>query len=595
MNNDLLSLYNQELSDIKEASNQFAQKHPRVASNLNLHQNSQSDPLIGHLFESFSFISARIQSQLNNDNDEFTQCLLQRFYPHYLKPMPCASIIEIQTTGEESNRSNITAGSTIACSQNNERLIFNTVYDTTIEPITITHISYEQKHLLDNESNASAKACIKISIKINPEVNLDDFTCNKLRLYINAEMQYSPTLYELILNQFNHLSIETENNQINIPNAQLSPVGLSVNESLIPFQSTNNPTNERLSEYFSFPEKFQFIDINFPNKIHFHENHFCLNIHVNTFKKDIAHQLNHKTLLLNCVPIVNVFKTHAEPIKLNNKEFGHEIKIDPYSSSLTYSIYQIRNVFIIDENNKRIQVLPYFSPRNESNDNTIYWYEQRTHRNPSDKYSNQKVNIYLIDNTGRPVEYDECTLHIELTATNHNLPYYLCINEETLSFWNNNENLNLEIKPLYAFTMPKSLYNTNISKWRLINHLNHDSISLTNSNGKQWLNDLLNLHQDDNSSHINNIIKSIQSISTKTLLKRSNEANLMSFAQGTQITIFINDEFLSPADLYLFFHILSAYWQYTCTINTFVETQIKDIENKTIFTFNSTFGKKGLI
>src|SRR5687768_12641579 len=105
--NDFLRYYLEELSYLREMGQQFARSYPKVAARLELQPGECPDPHVERLIESFAFLTARIQSDLDADFPEVAKELLDVLYPHYLRPIPSLAVARFDVDPE---RGKLTSG-----------------------------------------------------------------------------------------------------------------------------------------------------------------------------------------------------------------------------------------------------------------------------------------------------------------------------------------------------------------------------------------------------------------------------------------------------------------------------------------------------
>src|ERR1700750_468994 len=101
MHDDFLLYYERELGYLRKSANQFAEKHPKIASRLVLEPTKCEDPHVERLLEAFAFLAARIHLKLDDDFPEITEALLGIVYPHFIRPIPSMSIVEFQVAVEQ--------------------------------------------------------------------------------------------------------------------------------------------------------------------------------------------------------------------------------------------------------------------------------------------------------------------------------------------------------------------------------------------------------------------------------------------------------------------------------------------------------------
>ena len=72
---DLLRYYKDELTYLRRMGGEFAALYPRVAARLELGRDECADPQVERLLESFAFLTARLQRDLDGELPEITTAL----------------------------------------------------------------------------------------------------------------------------------------------------------------------------------------------------------------------------------------------------------------------------------------------------------------------------------------------------------------------------------------------------------------------------------------------------------------------------------------------------------------------------------------
>jgi type VI secretion system protein ImpG len=144
MREQLLEYYERELGYMRQMGAEFAKRHPAIAGRLLLEPDRCSDPHVERLLEAFSFLAARIHLRLDDDLPELTRGFLDVVYPHFLRPIPSATVVEFSLDDARSNTgsavtiargSELTArpsGDTVPCR-------FRTTYPVTLWPFEVKH------------------------------------------------------------------------------------------------------------------------------------------------------------------------------------------------------------------------------------------------------------------------------------------------------------------------------------------------------------------------------------------------------------------------------------------------------------------------
>ena len=98
---ELLRAYQRELSYLRHMGAEFAARYPKIAARLDLSADACADPHVERLIESFAFLTARLQRQIDNEFPQFTGALLNVLYPHLLQPVPSMSVAQFEVDPEQ--------------------------------------------------------------------------------------------------------------------------------------------------------------------------------------------------------------------------------------------------------------------------------------------------------------------------------------------------------------------------------------------------------------------------------------------------------------------------------------------------------------
>src|SRR6202142_4735728 len=79
----------------------FAEKYPKIASRLIPEPTKCHDPHVERLLEGFAFLAARVHLKIDDEFPEITEALLSILYPHYIRPTPSMSIVEMHLDAEQ--------------------------------------------------------------------------------------------------------------------------------------------------------------------------------------------------------------------------------------------------------------------------------------------------------------------------------------------------------------------------------------------------------------------------------------------------------------------------------------------------------------
>jgi type VI secretion system protein ImpG len=206
LDEEFLRYYWEEMLYLRRLGEQFAHVYPKVASRLELSAAESADPHVERLIESFAFLTARIQRNLDNDFPEIAAELLQVLYPHLAQPIPSLAIARLEV---DPKRAKLTSGYEVprgtrlfAQPEEGEVCRFRTCYPLTIWPVEIAAAAVEPPDRwdhLDGRSEVAAVLRLTLASRSDPLETLD---LDRLRLFLHGDPMLAGRLYELL---FNHV------------------------------------------------------------------------------------------------------------------------------------------------------------------------------------------------------------------------------------------------------------------------------------------------------------------------------------------------------------------------------------------------------
>src|SRR5579864_779640 len=146
MRDELLQYYERELGWLRRMGGEFAQRYPKVAGRLQLESTKCDDPHVERLLEAFAFLAARVHLHIDDDFPEVSQRLLDIVYPHYVRPIPSMSVVEVRLdpeqgktpTGFHIERESLLYSRPV----DGVPCKFKTSYDTTLWPVRVAQAQW---------------------------------------------------------------------------------------------------------------------------------------------------------------------------------------------------------------------------------------------------------------------------------------------------------------------------------------------------------------------------------------------------------------------------------------------------------------------
>ena len=582
MSDRLLQYYERELAFIKNESQDFANRYPKIAGRLKLGADELEDPLIERLISSFAFLNSRIQSKLDDDFPELTDAILGTLYPHYQQPIPSMTIAQFDTKHDIKEKTLIEKGAQlqtntvkgVACE-------FSTSYDTVIYPLVIEEAELMFRPFVAPSAN-SLKANAVLHFKLTSsdgKTPISDMELDDLRFFLKGQSHHSQKLYELLFTQVTKLVITQSADDpqpIHYDSSKIKPVGFGVDEGMLPYPDNTFMGYRLLTEFFVFPEKFLFFDLadlraavsnNTGTELHFY-------LYLDDPDSDLEHQISKDNFALGCTPAVNIFKQTTEAIRLNHLHPQYPVIANARHEN-AYEILSIENVTGITKDGTKIEYRPFFSQTYDSNKRpgTTYWHSSRQ-QVIEGEHNNElasELNISFVDlnlNFNTPADV---VVNIETRCCNRNMPSKLPFTGSMPLFAKSSSVPPVEIHSITAPTPTLRAPLKSGAHWRLISHLNLNHLSLSSSPAaREALKEILRLYDFRDSASTRTTIESIDKLITRTISAPITIDQRSVLCRGTEIEIIFDPMKLGGQSIFLFANVLEVFFGLYCSINSFV-------------------------
>jgi len=550
----LLKYYQDELEFLVEGGKTFAKQYPTLAKTLDFSSFSSNDPDTQRLIESIAFLNAKLQKRLDEQAPEISQQILNAIYPQFIAPIPSFTIMNFSHIAKPTNEIRTIAKNTQLTSNkplgdsklNKQHYTFKTTMDITISPWQIQDIfltDTAQAHLPYHIYTICNNAIV---IKLE---QLTSATTDELVFYIHMADNVAFNVYESImsLHPNKNTPIFEDGNQI----GEIEPVGFSDDESLFPVFSRENPAYRILLEYNAFAKKFLFFKAKFkkaPQKE--------IVIPFNS-KKEIF--IKKGDLLLNCTPAINLFEKNSEPITVNNKSTNYSVLADnnPQKGVDIHTILSIENT-----NPKNLdKYTPYFSCKHvmDTENHHVFWLAQRK---VNKQMTNYETSIAFLD-TAPTLE--SSVLYAKLFCFQQNANNVVSAQEK----WNIAKTPgNLECTNLDRPTPVRMPALHSRTQWRLISHLAVNHFGFNNSDGLNYIKELLAIYDFQNSSN-KNPLHDLKELDYKVEMISFNRC----IVPKASVVVSVDDS--QSSEVFLLAHILGTFFSKILDFNTKIDCVLK--------------------
>ncbi len=136
--------YQRELNQLRERGKSFARSHPALAPML---AGEGSDPDVERLLEGTAYLSALIHEKLDDELPEIIHSLLGMVAPHYLRPLPSATIMAFTPRRALRECLTIPAGTELHSVELEGCVCrFTTTSSVRLAPLSLTDVRLEHKN-----------------------------------------------------------------------------------------------------------------------------------------------------------------------------------------------------------------------------------------------------------------------------------------------------------------------------------------------------------------------------------------------------------------------------------------------------------------
>jgi type VI secretion system protein ImpG len=582
---DLFSYYEKELSFLRRMGADFAQRYPKIASRLQLEPNKCEDPHVERLLEGFAFLAARVHLKIDDDFPEVSESLLNLVYPHYVRPLPSMSLVEMQLDPEQGK---LAAGMPVKRGSllysrpvGGAPCKFATCYDTTLWPVAVTEAQWLTPERLRPPARATDSAfALRLELRCFTEMTFDQITLDTLRFHLNGEGALVATLYELLSSNCVRILVRdpTPNSKrppVELPLTALRAVGFEENEGMLPYPKRSFLGYRLLQEYFTFPEKFSFFDLSGFERVRaagFGDRAELVFLFSTFQRPERRHALetgvNAETIKLGCVPVINLFPQVSEPVLLDQRRVEYMVDPDARRRS-SIEVFSVDDVVVSAAGAAQtIKFQPFYSHRHgHESASQYFWYATRR---PSSWRPDGGSDVYLsfVDLSARVLRPDVDAVTAFLTCFNGNLP-------SLLPFGNEGGDFELHgggpIKRILALVKPTSAVQPPLGKpllWRLISQLSLNYLSIVEG-GVDALREILRLHNFADVPSAERQIEGLVNVRSEPAHSRVVNEYGISFARGRLVEVEFDESQFAGGGVFLFASVLERFLGMYVSLNSF--------------------------
>ncbi len=579
-----LRYYWRELTYLRRMGVEFARRYPKVAGRLELQADESPDPHVERLIESFAFLTARLQRNIDGGFPEIAAELLNLLHPHYLNPVPSMTVARFQV---DAQRGKLTEGHEIdrgtrlyLHSGQGQICRFRTCYPVTLWPIEVVEagfVSPDHYDFLDAATEVATVLRIRIETRADPFTDLD---LRRLRFYISGDRLLVASLYELLFAQVWRVALLADSEKrprFLDPETGVRPVGFGLDEEVIPYPRQSQPAYRLFQEYFHFPEKFSFFDVEGLDRSGAERSIELLFLLSRAPGTRLS--IDRNTFPLGCTPAINLFTKTTEPIRVDQRSTEYRLVPDHRRERVTeiHSILEVSGTSDFSDETKRYRPFYSYDHAMVERGHRAYWHGRRV---PSFLPGVEGTDIQLsfLDLDMTPTRPPTDVVYARTLCHNRSLARQI----PAMGLLRTDEAL--PASSIVALHKPTAVAQPPIegqTLWRLLSHLSLNHLSLTGGpESLTALKEILKLYSFSESAAVHQQINGIREMYHRRVLRQLGAEAWRGFCRGDEITLVFDEESYVGTNAFLLGSVLSRFFALYSSTNSFTEVAIRSFQRE---------------
>ncbi|QJT81787.1 type VI secretion system baseplate subunit TssF [Kosakonia sp. MUSA4] len=558
-----LRYYEAEMRYLREAGKEFARAHPDRAAMLNLDKTGARDPYVERLFEGFAFLMGRLREKLDDDLPELTEGLVSLLWPHYMRTIPSLSVVAFDPEWQQLKQAEILPEgfSVLSRPVGPDKTVcqYRTTRDITLQPLYLADARLQ--------TEPDGRAAIRLRFECGSKVDWAKSGIDKVALYLDAESPVASALHLALTRRVHAMYARhaaTHTGRIRF-NGWCKPMGFEDNERLWPKGDSAFSGYQLLLEYFSFRQKFMFVElrglelVGFTPDTTWFETDIVLD---GGWPSDIPFAT--ENFRLHCSPVINLFTLEADPLTIDPLENEYLLRPLRVQDGHT-EIYSVDNIHGAVKNGKHPYV-PFTSFRHRGGmmrfDAPERYFHTRVKRGPSGLY-----DTWLILG-GRSFELEQLSekpesLSMRITCTNGQIPRK-ALESTLLDRVMKAGKVAVKVLNLSAPTLPLYPPANDRFHWRVMSHLGSSFLSMMDN--PEVLRGTLALYDWTDDEMSRRRLEAIVAVK-HTLVRRFERGYML---RGVEIEVTLNaDNFAGEGDVNLFGEMLHRFFALYADVHLF--------------------------
>jgi type VI secretion system protein ImpG len=353
---------------------------------------------------------------------------------------------------------------------------------------------------------------------------------------------------------------------------------------MLPYSARSFLGYRLLTEFFAFPAKFLFFDVELPGPEFLGRQGREVEVYLYCRRSlpDLEFAVSADTFQLGCVPAVNLFPQRAEPIPLTHETSEFPVVADARRAKAV-EVYSVDRVVAHSPAGEAVEYFPLYGATHAGNRRETFWHAARRPTGPSTAGGPEStVAISVVDLGLRTSVPADWALDVQTTCCNHDLPHRLPAgNLSRLHFVDGGG----PVGPVRLVTPPTRALRPPLrhgAAWRLVSHLTLNHLSIAGgAEGADALREILMLYDFADSAETRSMIEGVRAVSSRRVTGRvPGGRGRGAFCEGVEVSVQFDEGHFAGSGLFLFACVLERFLAMYCSVNAFSQLVATTIQRK---------------
>ncbi len=588
MNDELLPYYERELAAIRKLAGEFAAANPSAARHLRLTADKVDDPHVGRLLEGLAFIAARVHRRLDDEAPQLYEALLDLLCPHLLAPFPSMTTVRLHPKPEARGASVVARHTGVRTEPvRNEGLDYRTCHETVLWPVAIESARLTGLPVVAPAHPLASGAAGVLRLRLATTIKgltMAEVAPDRLRLFLHGPMTQAVSLLELL--RTSTVAIALADGPADplptlLPPGALQHVGFEADEAALPWPQRAFTGQRLLSEYFAFPQKFLYLELQGLHVRTLLQKSTALEVflYLSRAPGELERSVSADSFVLGAVPAVNLFRQPAEPIPLDGTDSQWRVVPDARRPA-ALEVYSVERVRYSSPRAPVPVDVAHFQHLKRTEDSgqagqevpELRWLASRAAA--SAVLGGTETLLALHDPGFDPAQPADGVLSVDTLCCNRDLP-------SLLPFGGGQPHMQV-VDPAAPTSRAECLSPPTAtlraplrerSGWRLVSQLTLNHLSLTGSEDATLaVREMLRLHDLRRTQETALALDGLVSVQARPGVARLPGVRPGSFARGLDIALTFEPQAWSAGGLYLLACVLERHFAAQVSVNGFVRT-----------------------